>query len=624
MHILGTAGHVDHGKSSLVRALTGTNPDRWLEEQLRGMTLDLGFARLRFDDGVEAGIVDVPGHERFLHNMLAGAAGMELLLLVVAANEGPKPQTYEHLAILGYLNVQRTIIVLTKSDLVDNEELAFAEELVREAVRGTVAEGAPVIAVSTVSGAGLDVLRSAIHDALVALPARHPEAPPYLPIDRVFAMAGHGTVVTGTLMQGTIAVGDRLILQPSGREVRIRGLQVFGEKRERVDGGSRVAANLPGIEVGEIARGEVLTSAEFRVGESLDVVFKPQPRALGLLRRRNPVRAYLGSAEILGTLTLHEPPVAGGEVAATLHLRRPAAVFPGSAFVVRRLSPKDLLGGGTIASARTDVAPPETADTPEERAVLQALASGGLAALTTAQIASAANIREERTIAILTKLVEAGAVRRLQKPIAYLDARIADRCFERVLTHLRALERETPWAMGATSVALARALEIDESLLVRLLASYVEDGRIVQRSGYYATLDHRPTLSADQQAFFERFLQPDPAQRYLPRELADVVAELRRSRIVGIAQAFDTLLATGVFVKVGDALYTGWQIAEIRAALEAALRKSGSLTMAAFRDLVGTSRKYAVPLLEWFDATGVTVRSGDVRVLRERAAAGSS
>ncbi|MDQ6943544.1 MAG: GTP-binding protein, partial [Candidatus Eremiobacteraeota bacterium] len=197
MHIVGTAGHVDHGKSSLVRALTGTDPDRWIEERLRGMTLDLGFAHLHFDDGVEAGIVDVPGHERFLHNMVAGAAGMDVLLLVVAANEGVRPQTVEHLAILDFLNVRRAIVVLTKRDLVHAETLAEAERAVRDATHGTVAQDAPALAVSTVTGEGLDALREAIHAALVALPSRPADAPAFLPVDRVFALPGHGTIVTG-------------------------------------------------------------------------------------------------------------------------------------------------------------------------------------------------------------------------------------------------------------------------------------------------------------------------------------------------------------------------------------------------------------------------------------------
>jgi selenocysteine-specific elongation factor len=412
---------VDHGKSSLVRALTGTNPDRWIEEQLRGMTLDLGFAHLRFPDGVEAGIVDVPGHERFLHNMLAGAAGMELLLLVVAANEGPKPQTAEHLAILQYLNVRRTIVVLTKSDTVDAEELAFAEELVRESVRGTIADGAPCVAVSSVTGAGLDELRAAIHAALVALPARAPDAPAYLPIDRVFALPGHGTIVTGTLMQGRIALGEELRLEPAGRDVRVRSLQIFGEKRERVDGGSRVAVNLPGIETNEIARGTVLASAQFAIRSSVAVRFRALPLAIPLLKRRTPVRAYLGSAEILGTLVFERVPESAEETHAALHLREPAVVFPGATFVVRRLSPKTLLGGGTIASidiaasmnGREAAGAAIAEDTPEVAAVSAALRAAGPAGATAARVGAAANVREDVATETLERLVEDGRVMRL-------------------------------------------------------------------------------------------------------------------------------------------------------------------------------------------------------------------
>jgi selenocysteine-specific elongation factor len=348
MHIVGTAGHVDHGKSSLVSALTGTNPDRWLEEQLRGMTLDLGFAHLRFDDGVEAGIVDVPGHERFLHNMLAGAAGMELLLLVVAATEGVMPQTVEHLQILRYLNVREIIVVLTKMDLIPPEEGGAVCQLVHEQLRGTIAENAFIFAVSTVTGYNLDVLRLAIHDALAKLPPRNPDAPAYLPIDRVFALPGHGTIVTGTLMQGRIGVGDTLKLEPSGKPVRVRSLQSFGQKRERVEGGARVAVNVPGVDVHEIARGEMLVAAQFAPADAFAVRFTPLPEALPILRRRNAVRAYIGSAELLGTLVLDEVPQEATEMPAQLFLRRATVAYPGTAFVVRRLSPKNLLGGGRI------------------------------------------------------------------------------------------------------------------------------------------------------------------------------------------------------------------------------------------------------------------------------------
>lgn len=620
MHIVGTAGHVDHGKSSLVRALTGTDPDRWLEEQRRGMTLDLGFAHLRFDDGTEAGIVDVPGHERFLHNMLAGAAGMELVLLVVAANEGPKPQTIEHLAILRYLHVRRTLIVLTKVDLVDAEERAFAEELLREALAGSIAADAPIVPVSTLTGEGMDELRAAIHDALVALPAHAPQAPPYLPIDRVFALPGHGTIVTGTLMQGEVAVGDALMLSPLGRSVRVRSLQVFGAPRERAAGGTRVALNLPGVDTAEIARGAVFASPQFDALASFAVRFVPLAAALPLLKRRTPVRAYIGSAEILGTLVFERVPDAAGEVAAQLHLRAPTVVFPGAPFVVRRLSPKTLLGGGTIASAAP--AGDLDDDDAELGAALAALRKAGLAGASAAQIGAAANLREARARELIAALVEDGRALVLAKPGAYVDATLANDVAARTLELLREGQRERPWRMGTTSIALAGALAIAEPTLVRILAAFVEDGALAYRSGYYATPDFTPALSREQRAFFDRAFPSGAENEAMPVPFAEFVAAMKAAKIAGISEACDTLLAGGALVKVGDFLYRGAQIAGIRALLERAINESGKLTVAEFRTLTGTSRKYAVPLLEFFDATGVTLRNGDVRVLRTTPARG--
>jgi selenocysteine-specific elongation factor len=616
MHVIGTAGHVDHGKSSLVRALTGTDPDRWIEEQLRGMTLDLGFAHLYYPDGTEAGIVDVPGHERFLHNMLAGAAGMELLLLVVAANEGPKTQTEEHLAILNYLHVRRTIIVLTKSDLVDEEELSYAKEFVRETVAGTIAADAPIIAVSTKTGAGMDALKAAIYDALIALAPRAPEAPAFLPIDRVFALSGHGTIVTGTLMQGRLAVGDQLMLQPSGMPVRVRSLQVFGEKRTEASGGMRVAANIPAVEVSAIARGEVLAAPEFIPQSSFNVRFRPLVTALPMLRRRTPVRAYLGSAEILGTLVFAAVPTDVSTVDATLHLRRPAIVFPGEAYVVRRLSPKDVLGGGVLAGGAAAEAIAEEDDTPDVTAVLRALRDAGIVPKTGAQLGSSANVREERAMQILGEAVASGRARKLQKPAGYIDGATMDEIAARVLGFMEAQQTATPWALGTTSLALARALAFDEPLLVRILASFADDARLAYRSGYYATIGFTPALTPEQCEFFENHVAVNDAEPNVPVPLEAIVMAVRQSKISGLSQAMDTLVVTGALVKVGDDVYRGTQIADIRAKLEAVLRREKQITMAGFRDIAGTSRKYAVPLLEWFDATGITLRSGDIRILR--------
>jgi selenocysteine-specific elongation factor len=618
VHVVGTAGHVDHGKSALVRALTGTDPDRWIEEKLRGMTLDLGFAHLRFPDGVEAGIVDVPGHERFLHNMLAGAAGMELLLLVVAANEGPKPQTIEHLAILSYLNVRRVLIVLTKADLVDADGLALAEALVRDTVRGTVAENAPLFAVSTLRGDGMDALRAAIHDALRDLPPRAPQAAAYLPIDRVFALPGHGTIVTGTLMQGALAVGDELLLSPLGRTVRVRSLQVFGERRERVDGGARVAANLPGVDVAELARGAVLASPQYAAADAFDVTFAPYAPALRMLRRKTPVRVYAGADEVFGTLLFDAVPTGAEPIAARLRLRRPIVVLPGATFVVRRMSPKDLLGGGTFAVASAVAAGAADADDATTGAVLAALAAAGVAGADAARVGAVANVREDIADEILALLVEEARAVRLARPAGYVDADALAEIESRVRAEFARAAEATPWMMGSTSLALSRALGVAEPLLVRALAALADDGRIAARAGYYAEVDFAPSFTPEQQAFFDRELALDAERPMVPASLPDIVAHIKAARIVGLSQAFDTLVASGAAVKVGSDVYRGTQIAEIRQRLETALRREGQITAAGVRDLVGTSRKYIVPLLEWFDATGVTVRAGDLRTLRQR------
>jgi selenocysteine-specific elongation factor len=614
MRIVGTAGHVDHGKSALVRALTGTDPDRWEEERRRGMTLDLGFARLRFDDGSEAGIVDVPGHERFVHNMLAGATGMDVLLLVVAANEGPRAQTLEHLAILSLLAVPATIVVLTKCDLVDGAELAAVRDDVARAVAGSVADGAPVVAVSALTGTGLDELRALVHAALTGLPPRTQHAPAYLPVDRAFTLAGHGTIATGTLMQGAIAAGDVLAVRPGDVDARVRGLEVFSEPRTRVDAGARVAVNLAGVTLDEIRRGSALVARDIPARAGFAVRFRPLPEAVDVLRRRTPVRVHLGAGETFGTLVFGERPAGGDDVDATLHLREPVAAVAGQRFVVRRMSPKTVLGGGTIgAAAAADDAPIADADVAAIRA---ALAACGLAASTPGELAAAANVTVERAEEILAGEAAGGGAWVLARPAGYVHGPSAGALLERVTAVLARREAEQPWMLGATTLALSRELAVDEPLLLRMLAAAAEDGRIGARHGYYASAGFAPELSPEQTAFFAQFVPADPAQPLVPAPLDALVTEIRRSRIAGISGAYDTLAATGRLVRVGEHVYRGEQLAEIRTRLVRTLRAEQRITAARFRDVVGTSRKYVVPLLEFFDATGVTLRDGDQRVLR--------
>jgi selenocysteine-specific elongation factor len=614
LQIIGTAGHVDHGKSSLVTALTGTNPDRWIEEQRRGMTLDLGFAHLRFNDGREAGIVDVPGHERFLHNMLAGAAGMELLLLVIAANEGVKPQTFEHLNILRFFNVRSVVVALTKMDLIEPARGGAVCRETHEALAGTIAANAPIFAVSVVTGDNLEVLKLGLAYELSLLPAREADAPAYLPIDRVFTLPGRGTIVTGTLMQGRIATGETLSHYPRAKRVRVRSLQVFGETREVASGGTRVALNLASVEKGDLSRGDVLGDAQFEAHRSLRVEFEPLPESLTLIRRRTAVRAYIGSAEILGTLVLSAVPLNDAPVTGTLHLREPVVAFPGARFVLRRVSPKTLLGGGCVSIA---TAAPERAEqrTALEEAVLAAMQASA-EPMGAAAIANGANVREAAAQRGVDALLARGDILRIERPIAYMTASAARTLATAVEAELARLHEVEPWAIGATSITLARALAVAEPLLVRVLAAFALDGRITARSGYYAMPSHQPTLSAAQRAFFENAMPFDAAAPLLPAAFDDVATSVKRTDIPGLGKAFDTLLARGTLVKVGEALYRGTQIGDIHARVEGFIATHGRMTMAEFRDLLKTSRKYAVPLLEWFDGRGITLRDGDYRTLK--------
>jgi selenocysteine-specific elongation factor len=616
MFIVGTAGHVDHGKSALITALTGTNPDRWIEEQVRGMTLDLGFAHLRFDDGVEGGIIDVPGHERFLHNMLAGAAGMDVLLLVVDANEGVMPQTLEHLQILRFLNVRRVIVVVTKADLIDASRRDEARRRIRDQLQGTIAADAPMVTVSALTGENVDALKRKLHDELAGLPPRDADAPVYLPIDRVFVLPGLGTIVTGTLMQGSIAVGETFAVEPSGKAAHVRSIGVFGSARRRVGAGSRVALNIPGIDRREIARGQAVVGREFASRRSLSVRFTPLESALPLLRRRLPVRAYIGSAEILGMLMAEEVPAQVSEVRAELHLREPVVAFPGVRFIVRRPSPKTLLGGGYVEIA--DAGAASDGATPAEQAVLAVLRERGLEPIETNAIAFAANLREDTAVEILDLLAERGEILRVSRPAAYVDGVAARELLEHSISKLEDGHRAEPWALGLTSVALARALDLSEGLLVRILGEFVDDGRLINRGGYYATLEYQPTFSSDQRALFDRVVPLDPLQPLLPVPFVPVAESVTRSNVTGASRAFETMLARGALVKVGDDVYRSSQITQIVARVESYLRARGRMTAAEFRDLLGTSRKYAVPLLEWLDARGVTIRSGDYRMLRKK------
>ena len=353
-YVIGTAGHIDHGKSALVKALTGTDPDRLEEEQRRGMTIDLGFAHFDLPGGRRVGIVDVPGHERLIRNMLAGATGIDLVLFVVAADEGVMPQTREHLDILRFLPVRAGLIVLNKIDLApDPAWVMLVRDDLAALTAGTFLHDAPIVEVSAKTGQGVDVLTGAIDRALTHMPGRTADAPARLPIDRAFTMAGFGTVVTGTLWSGRIATGESVELLPQGRVLRVRGVQSHGAPRDQAEAGSRVAVNLAGVEKDEVERGNALTTPGVFVPTTrLDIRVQLLPQVPPLSHRAR-IRVYLGSAEVLGRLALLDRQVLepGQETVAQLRLERPLVADAGDAFVLRRYSPMLTIGGGSVLDA---------------------------------------------------------------------------------------------------------------------------------------------------------------------------------------------------------------------------------------------------------------------------------
>lgn len=618
MRIVGTAGHVDHGKSSLVISLTGHDPDRWIEERERGMTLDLGFAPLHFSDGTQAGVIDVPGHERFLHNMLAGAPGIDVLLLVIDALEGPRAQTREHLQILSFLNVQRAIIVLTKSDLVDEAEIELASARAREFCAGTVAAGAPVVPVSNVTGAGIDELKAAIYDAIVSLPPRRVDAPAFLPVDRVFALQGHGTIVTGTLMQGSIRTGEVLEMQPAGRPARVRSLQIFGRKVDSADAGSRVAVNLPGIDAAAIRRGDVLAANhEFKATSELMVEFTPLPDALPLIHRRTPVRVHIGSAEIEGRLVFKERPIDARPLPARLLLSRPTVSYRGSRLIVRRSSPKDLLGGGIFLERSASVATDRDPEMPDDEACFEVISSARFEPIATSDVASGANVREEVAAAAIARLVQNGRIVAIARPVGYISRAADDEAFASAQRLMRERHDREPWLLGCSTAAIAATMGASDALAVRLLAAWHEDGRIGHRARHWHLPDFTPSLTKDQLAFFETALAARTPASLLPASYDAVAKAVDSTSLAGGREALESLIATGVLIRIGDDLYRRAQLTRAQTLVAGVLQNNAAgATMSQLKDAFGTSRKYALPLLEHLDTIGFTIRDGDVRRLR--------
>jgi selenocysteine-specific elongation factor len=618
--VVGTAGHIDHGKTAMVRLLTGVDTDRLPEEKKRGISIDLGFAPLVTPGGIRVGLVDVPGHERFVKNMLAGVGGIDLVLLVIAADEGVMPQTREHLAIVKLLGIRRGIVVLTKRDLVEAEWVDEVRTDVQALLVETPLSNAPIVEFSATTGAGKLELLAAIDRELTALANRSPDEPARLPVDRVFTVEGFGTVVTGTLWRGRIRTGDALELLPSARPVRVRRVQVHGKTVDEASAGQRTAVALHGAERDQVERGDwLLAPGSLRASSLLDVRFEllaDHPKEWPANAR---VRFHLGASEIIGRLFLLEgTTLAPGESAlAQLRLERPAVAARGDRFVIRSYSPSRTVGGGTViepvAARRRRAAGLEQLAIHEEGSLearlLQRLA-GEAKPIATAELARAVSEAEASVATALVRLAAEDEVAAASgRWISVARWREARATIER---DVRAFIEKHPARYGIMKGELKSALKgaIESALFDPAFESLIDDERLEQRGERVRPANEPWQPPKETLATLEKLeAELEGAGLSVP-EAAAWNAKL------GAAGAEVVALGgfLGRLVRVNqDFTYTSAQLESLRAKLAAHFAKRPALTMAEFKDIAGVSRKYSVPLLEHTDRVGWTVRVGDER-----------
>ena len=636
--IVGTAGHIDHGKTALVRALTGVDADRLPEEKRRGITIDLGFAELELD-GVRVGFIDVPGHERFVKNMLAGAHGIDMVALVIAADEGVMPQTREHFDICRLLDVRHGLVVVTKSDTVDDDLLALVRAEAEELVKGSFLEDAPVLTVSAREGRGLEELKAALAEVALHVPARSAASVARLPVDRSFTMRGFGAVATGTLVAGEIREGDELELLPAGARVRVRGLQVHNARVARAVAGQRTAVNLGGVEAAEVERGMVLAPVgRLRPTQILDAevsVLKSAPRPL---RSRMRVRVHLGAAEVLARLRVLEE---SGEIApgasglAQLRLESPAVALPRDRFIVRSYSPSATVAGGVVldalaakhrgremvARARERLNALTTADRATEFTLF--VQTAGEQGLRMSELAARTGWTDEVLAEAAKDAVAGGEV--IDAEGVYLAGDSFQNITRAALAAVEEHHRREPLARGLMRETLReRVFSRAAPELFRVVMARLEDsGSIVSEKEVVRASSHKLSLSAEDLALRDRLeklyaeaaLEPPTLDEALERAAAPRTAQAREHG----RKIFQLLLDDRTLVRVAPDLYFHRPALEHLTAklLEHAARHEPDrlIDVATFKDLAGVTRKYAIPLLEHFDRERVTRRAGDKRII---------
>jgi selenocysteine-specific elongation factor len=630
MRVIGTAGHVDHGKSTLVKVLTGINPDRLAEEQAREMTIDLGFAWLTLPNGEEVGIVDVPGHRDFIENMLAGVGGIDAALFVIAADEGVMPQTREHLDILDILQIQGGLIALTKVDMAeDTEWLDLVEEEIRKVLAGTVMAEAPIVRVSARKGTGLDDLRAALKKCLDERLPRPDLGRPRLPIDRVFTIAGFGTVATGTLSDGHLKVGDEVELLPSGLKGRVRGLQSHKRKEERAEPGSRTAVNITGIDMEHVRRGNTLARpGQYRPTRRLDVSFRLLPGASAPLRHNTDVKFFIGTSEVSARLRLlGVDQLAPGETGwLQLEMQEPVIAVRGDRYILRRPSPGETLGGGKVVEpfptkrhkrfSDEVISQLESLDqgSPDE-VLLQALLT--LGAVPFRDAAARARLSAQQAPAALKLLVDTSQVMQLETgdPAAQPDLLVAacsnfEQETRKMQAELNRQHRTFPLRRGMPREELKSRLKLPPRLFNAAVRTWTSGGELVENGSTVALPGHKIAFNPQQQASTRALLGEFGRSPFAPPTVKDCRAQVGD-------EVYNALLELGDLLEVSDevAFRKGDYDAMLNG-VKSIFARQPTLTLAEFRDRFNTSRRYAQAFLEHLDRIGLTVREGDARRLK--------
>lgn len=636
MRVIGTAGHVDHGKSTLIAALTGIHPDRLKEEQERQMTIDLGFGWLTLPNGEEVGIVDVPGHRDFIENMLAGVSGLDAAMLVVAADEGVMPQTREHLAILDLLQIPTGLVALTKTDLApDAAWLDLVEADLRATLQGTVLQDAPIVRLSAKTGAGLDDLRQALTHLLETTPHRPDLGRPRLPIDRVFTLSGFGTVVTGTLSDGSLALGDEIEILPAGQRGRVRGLQVHKKKTEQALPGSRTAVNISGIATEEIRRGEVLTHpGQYQPTRRLDARLRLLPELSTSLRHGMEVKFFVGASETIGRLRLlgTEELLPGESGWIQLELRDPVVVVRNDRYILRRPSPAETLGGGIVIDPH-----PKNRHKRFDEAVLkslEALAQGspadilleaalalGLAPIK--EVVARSHLESEPAAQALQQLLESGQLLALETGTAtpHSDLLVLalphwNEIRQKALQLVAGYHQTYPLRRGIPREELKSKLKLPtrpfNAILTRLNEQHLlAESRGLSGESTVHLPSHEIRFDNGQQAKIRALMRKFAEAPFGPPSLKECQAEAGEEIV-------NALIELGELIAVSpEVVFRRQDYETMVGQIRATLQQKGTITLAEVRDLFHTSRKYAQALLEHLDALGITLRQGDVRTLKK-------